>query len=158
MSTHDIQSLLSDNEGSSDDEKDTTTPMVDDQYYHHESGPFDKKDGSYRHRNPSSPKHLSATVKTPKLSYSWSTPDFSLYSQPLKSSKNAKKVPSPKYKPLKSYEYQQVLRDIIRADVPIIPKSFILCPVPSISINNHKFISIKSIISSISIIAFKTRS
>ena len=126
MSTHDIQSLLSDNEGHSDDEKDQTT-VIDDKYYHHDSGPFDKKDGSYRHRNPSSPRP--APVKTPKLHYSWSNPDLSLYSQPLKSSKNAK-IPSP-YKPIQKYEYQQIIRDIIRADVPIIAKSFILCPVQS---------------------------
>ena len=130
MSTHDIQSLLSDNEGSSDDEKDQTT-AIDDKYYHHNSGPFDKNDGSYRHRNPSSPQHV--PMKTTKLSYSWSNPDFSLHSQPLNVSKNARI--SPKYKTSQLYlyqphQYQQMLRDIIRADVPIIPKSFILCPVP----------------------------
>ena len=121
MSTHDIQALLSDNE-ESDEDKEQNDTIEKLNYYHHESGPFSKNDGSYRHRHNLSPSHL--PLKNPKLRHSWSTPDFSLYSQPSK-----KTLPTPKFKSLQPHEYREILQSIVRADIPILPKSFILCPV-----------------------------
>ena len=121
MSTHDIQALLYDNE-ESDEDKTQESTIEKLNYYHHESGPFSKNDGSYRHRHDSSPSHL--PLKSSKMRHSWSTPDFSLYSQ-----KSNKTVPTPKFKSLQPHEYQEILRDFIKADIPILPKSFILCPV-----------------------------
>eukprot|EP01084_Bolivina_argentea_P172516 298849_1 len=79
------------------------------------------------HHRLSSPKHLpgianlSRDVRIPQkpsksITYSWSTPDFSLHAQ------------SPKPRDERLDKYQQMLRDFIRADVPIMAKSFRLCP------------------------------
>eukprot|EP01084_Bolivina_argentea_P088506 159790_1 len=104
-----------------DDETKEETDEKDD-YYHHESGPFSKTDGSYRHRNQLSPKHqpLNKNPNKNKIRHSFSLPNFSLYSnQPkrIRYSKNSIE-----------YQYQHLLRDIIKADVPMFPKSSKLCP------------------------------
>ena len=134
MATENVDSLLG-GESSDDDSKDDKDDASI-QYYHHESGPFSKEDGSYRHRNESSPRPR--TLKPPlgggglsgkRMKYSWSTPDFSLYSSTKPKAQKAP-VREPSFTDLAAkYWDPEMIRSFLQADVPMFPKSFILCPV-----------------------------
>eukprot|EP00484_Ammonia_sp_Unknown_P023723 CAMPEP_0197032702 /NCGR_PEP_ID=MMETSP1384-20130603/11311_1 /TAXON_ID=29189 /ORGANISM="Ammonia sp." /LENGTH=235 /DNA_ID=CAMNT_0042462399 /DNA_START=11 /DNA_END=714 /DNA_ORIENTATION=+ len=114
---------------SNDSEHEEEATAADGDYYRHESGPFSKKDGSYRHRHDCSPKHPTLHtlqidgrfVAKPQMTTSVSAPDFSLYSQRPASTKS-----TPTYSHVievtQSERYQQLLRDIIKGDVPFMSK------------------------------------
>ncbi len=75
---------------------------------------------SYTHRNKLSPQQSpNKNGNKNKLRHSFSQPTFSVHST----------QPEHSYKDSVEYQYQHLLRDIIKADVPIFAKSFKLCPV-----------------------------